>query len=244
MKIKKCGIYQIINTINNKKYIGSSKNIQARWTRHRRELKQNKHHSFYLQRAYNLYGESSFKYEIIEECNLVILLEKEKIWINKLNPEYNVGSVGGGDNLSNNPNRSIIIEKIKKTLNNNNSKLSKKEKSERWGKFGESNPNWRGGSSKRKCKCGKIINCTAINCMNCNDKTGKNNPFYGKNHSIETIQKISKANSGKIPKNRRKISINGIEYNSLACASKKLNIHVSTICHRLKTKKPGYYYIT
>ena len=40
----------------------------------------------------------------------------EQKWIENINPELNIGSVGGGDNLSLNPNKENICERISKTL--------------------------------------------------------------------------------------------------------------------------------
>ena len=51
------GIYCIENTINNKKYIGQSVEIENRWSKHRSELNKNKHDNDYLQKSWNKYGE-------------------------------------------------------------------------------------------------------------------------------------------------------------------------------------------
>ncbi len=79
------GIYCITNTINNKVYIGKSKNLKARLNVHLYELKNNKHHSFHLQRSVNKYGIENFKFEILEYCNEKLLDEKENIHIFKYN---------------------------------------------------------------------------------------------------------------------------------------------------------------
>lgn len=76
------GIYKITNIENNKVYIGSSKDIYQRWTRHRSDLSKNKHHSIHLQRAWNKFGENKFIFEILEECPDTILFEKEQEWYN------------------------------------------------------------------------------------------------------------------------------------------------------------------
>ena len=60
------GTYNIIKSINNKYYIGSSININKRLTQHKSELKRNIHHCIYLQRAYNKYGKQCFTFEIEE----------------------------------------------------------------------------------------------------------------------------------------------------------------------------------
>lgn len=84
------GIYCIINTINGKKYIGSSKNIYNRWLKHRATLRGNYHGNPHLQSAWNKYGEKSFHFFIIEKCNPMVLEEREDLYINSIKPEYNM----------------------------------------------------------------------------------------------------------------------------------------------------------
>lgn len=79
------GIYKIENTLNGKLYIGSSSNIKERLINHKSMLRCNKHHSIYLQNAYNKYGVSNFVFEVIEECKLEDLIIKEQNYINKYN---------------------------------------------------------------------------------------------------------------------------------------------------------------
>lgn len=79
-----CGIYQL--TINNKFYIGSAKNIGIRLSKHLLDLERNKHHSIYLQRAWNKY--QNIDVEIIEICNDII--EKEQYYIDVLKPDFNL----------------------------------------------------------------------------------------------------------------------------------------------------------
>lgn len=76
------GVYKITNIVNNKVYIGSSFNIKQRWNRHLNELRQNIHHSSKLQRSFNIHGKESFIFEIIEECDKNIIIEREQYWIN------------------------------------------------------------------------------------------------------------------------------------------------------------------
>lgn len=49
------GVYQIYNPINNKRYIGSSINVERRLKEHLRNLKKNTHCNVHLQSAYNKY---------------------------------------------------------------------------------------------------------------------------------------------------------------------------------------------
>lgn len=51
---------------------------------------------------------------------------------------------------------------------------------------------------KRYCKkCGTVLSkkCRGDYCNRCRDRTGKNNSFYGKRHSNETVEKIKAKNS-------------------------------------------------
>ena len=74
------GIYCICNA-DNKRYVGSSRNISARWRVHQSRLRLNKHHSEHLQKSYNL-NSSQFKYEIIELVDDLSQLEvREQYWV-------------------------------------------------------------------------------------------------------------------------------------------------------------------
>lgn len=99
--IKIIGIYSITNTINNKRYIGYSIDIERRWKTHKRDLKNNKHENDHLQRAYNLYGDI-FNYEVIEECSIDEIKEREKYWIAFYNSKIDgYNETDGGDGLIN-----------------------------------------------------------------------------------------------------------------------------------------------
>lgn len=59
------GIYKIECSENSNVYVGSSVNIEKRWSRHKDDLKHNKHHCLYLQRAWNKYGELCFTFSVV-----------------------------------------------------------------------------------------------------------------------------------------------------------------------------------
>ena len=87
----KSGIYMILNTYNNKCYIGSTKNFYTRKQKHFRLLVLNKHHSDHLQSSYNKYGRDKFIFIVLEECEESCLLEREIFWIDlkkSLQPKY------------------------------------------------------------------------------------------------------------------------------------------------------------
>lgn len=85
------GIYKIKNIITNDCYIGSAAyTFNKRWNTHKHQLKNNKHHSIILQRAWNKYGENNFIFEIIETCNPSECLLKEQYYLDTLQPKYNI----------------------------------------------------------------------------------------------------------------------------------------------------------
>lgn len=89
------GIYQIINKINGKSYIGSSINLKYRKYSHFRELKHGIHHSIALQRAYNKHGKNSFEYKILVTCNKEECIKLEQEYLDTLKPEYNICNIAG-----------------------------------------------------------------------------------------------------------------------------------------------------
>lgn len=98
------GIYQIENSINGKRYIGSSFNIPDRWKRHIRELNKGTHKNKHLLAAWNKYGCDNFKFSILELCTPEEINKKEEYYISKYPFEelYNKTklSVGGSDVVS------------------------------------------------------------------------------------------------------------------------------------------------
>lgn len=107
-------------------------------------------------------------------------------------------------------------------------------------KFGVDNPNWRGGSSKHYCNCGNEIGYSAKCCSDCLDRSGNNNPFYGKSHSDVTKNILSEKQKGKVPTNAKQIEIDGVKYTSANEASKKLNISSLTIRWRVMSKNKKF----
>lgn len=75
------GIYMILNTVNNKVYIGQSRHLKERFSRHRRDLEAKTHHNEELQRDYNKYGAESFDFIVLQECEENELYELEQYYI-------------------------------------------------------------------------------------------------------------------------------------------------------------------
>lgn len=81
------GIYKIVNKINNKIYIGQSINVVDRWKQHQYKSLNSKELAYNsaIHQAMRKYGIENFVFEIIEECSIDELDEKERYWISKLN---------------------------------------------------------------------------------------------------------------------------------------------------------------
>lgn len=90
---KKIGVYVLMNTKNNKMYIGQSNNpIEERYWVHISTLRNNKHYNRLLQNDYNVYKEDSFIFYLLEECSDT--KNREKYWIRVLD------TYGSGYNLT------------------------------------------------------------------------------------------------------------------------------------------------
>lgn len=249
------GIYKIINKVNNKYYLGSSKNINKRYCIHLSNLKKNKHHCSYLQNAYNKYGKDSFYLEILLVVNFSDNLEAElktieQFFLDNLeySQVYNISSsASGGDLIKNHPQKQEIINKRNKKFSDYLSSLTKEQIIARSSRPGSLNYNWRGGH-KFFCVCGKPIAKINKTCCSCRDRFGAKNPFYGKSQSEKTKEKIAltKKNLPKIlPANTKAVDINGIYYESLTEASKFLKISIASVIFRIKSKNKkfaGYKY--
>lgn len=81
------GIYEIKNINNNKRYIGSSIQIDKRWRDHKRDLKNNKHHSVKLQAAWNKeQNKEVFVFKVIEILDSNInIFDREQYYIDYYN---------------------------------------------------------------------------------------------------------------------------------------------------------------
>lgn len=86
------GVYQILNLVNGKRYIGSSKDILKRKGEHYNLLRRGKHENNHLQNACNKFGIENLSFCILEECegSKEILLIREQHYLDVFKPEYNL----------------------------------------------------------------------------------------------------------------------------------------------------------
>lgn len=81
------GIYKILNKVNGKFYVGSSTNITKRCWTHKTELKNGKHCNIHLQSSWNLHGENSFEFSVVEQLDENTsdeeLKQKEQVYLDE-----------------------------------------------------------------------------------------------------------------------------------------------------------------
>lgn len=95
----KSGIYIIRNLKSKKVYIGQSIDVKRRIGYHKSHLLSGTHANDYLQKSFNADGENNFKFEILEECEINKLDEREIYWIRHFESDirkngYNIESGG------------------------------------------------------------------------------------------------------------------------------------------------------
>jgi group I intron endonuclease len=98
------GVYTITNTVNNRRYAGSSADVRQRWRGHRSELRRGLHRITQFQQDWDEHGEKAFKFEmIVQESDAAKRLAIEQALITADDLE------GRGYNLFNTgPNQQIL----------------------------------------------------------------------------------------------------------------------------------------
>ncbi len=142
---RNCGIYQIRNLVNNKKYIGQSTSLRRRKIKHFSELRNNSHINQHLQRAFSKYGEENFTFEIIEICDESTLNERESHhwsgynWDTEL---YNLSKYAGSPPKLKGEDHPHYGKKFSKETRNKMSVARTGEGNSQWGNRGEKNHNY------------------------------------------------------------------------------------------------------
>ncbi|MBD3878755.1 MAG: GIY-YIG nuclease family protein [Quinella sp. 1Q5] len=164
-------IYKITNTLNGKPYVGKTKrSTEVRFKEHVKE-------KTYIGKAMRKYGIESFTVEVLEECPVEKLNEREIFWIATLGSKapngYNLTDGGDGGDGGSGKGRSQSAE--------TRAKISAKLK-------GKPSP-----------KKGVKLSAEARANMSTNhaDFSGEKHPFFGKHHSPETCARLAAANTGK-----------------------------------------------
>ena len=111
-------VYKIENLLTGKVYVGSSiHGYRKRFERHIRDLKANRHHSLYLQRAWDKYGEENFSIVLLEsvEGTKKELIVREQYYLDL----YKASSRSSGYNicpLASSPQGREISDETRKKL--------------------------------------------------------------------------------------------------------------------------------
>lgn len=259
------GIYRIRNLVNDKCYVGSTKNFNRRRGEHFRLLVKNKHWNSHLQWSYNKYSPENFVFEILEQLPYVkeSILSRENCWINQLNSKkngFNIADASFGDQLSNHPNREEIIKKISIGVRKTLDAMSDEERKLKFGKVGNLNPMYGKKISQSTLDalsaglkifilthgCGptKGIKKTIQHRNKMSEcaklKIGEKNPFYGKKHSQSSKDKMSIAGKGRPCNTLHPIIMDGVRYERLKDASAVVGISISTLWFRAKSKNPKF----
>lgn len=220
------GIYCIENLINHKKYIGLSVDIHDRWRRHISALRLGFHENDYLQKSWDVYGQNSFSFSVLEECNEPQLNDRERYYIakyNTLDRDYGYNLKSGGQDY--NRYTDEIKEKIRKGV-----KASYGDPNRRETQRENALKQWSDPSIKAK-----II--------------GKNNGMYGKHHTEESKRKMSEKKKGKISWRRNLTPVFCVEldkeFQDATAAGKELSLDGSCILKVCKGERHtcgGYHW--
>ena len=129
------GIYKITNNINNNCYIGQSRDILKRWQNHQIAAfnKNDKGYEYPLYRAFRKYGLQNFSFDILEQCTINELNDKEIYWINFFKPVYNQTEGGNYNIVPQKLNINIVQEIQQILLNDPNGEVSHKELAKKYG---------------------------------------------------------------------------------------------------------------
>lgn len=122
--MKQKGIY-IIRCLQEKTvYIGSSVDIQRRWTEHKTRLNTNNHHCEQLQLAWDAYGDESFIFDILELTDEIV--QQEQYWLDLFKNVYNTSRKT--HNPMANPVLALsVANKLRKNRNKKGQRLQKED---------------------------------------------------------------------------------------------------------------------
>lgn len=108
-------VYSIVCKENGKVYFGRSQEIEKRWRAHKNMLRRSIHNNTEMQKDWNLYSESNFEFNILEQSeSLEFAIKTEQSYIDDIQyNKYNISDAkSGGDTFTNNP-RKEEISKLK-----------------------------------------------------------------------------------------------------------------------------------
>ncbi len=240
------GVYKITSP-SSRIYVGQSINIEKRFNKY--EKKQNVSEQKKLYNSFLKYGVENHKFEIIEECIIDLLNERERYW----QDFYNVLKEGLNCRLTTTNDKSGFFSKETKLKMSNSAKNKKLSDSHRKNisiavKKRTFMMSFKGMKHSDETKL--FLSERQKGTLNHNfgkkhseetkmkmslSRKGENNPMYGKKQSIKTKVKIQK-NRTKPKSKKGKIVLNienGIFYQSAKEVSFLYNINYVSLCFKL-----------
>lgn len=216
------GIYKITNP-SGKIYIGQSVDIKRRFIDYKKSLKKQQ---IRLYNSIKKYGYENHIFEVVEECNIESLNERERYW----QDFYNVLSNSGL-----NCRLTKTDDKTGRLSNETIQKLKNKDYSYLKGNLFRKNI-LHSEDIKKQIRNTLIENSKKPGYKNAmTGNFGELNPFYGKKHTKETLQKIQETRIKNFKPNQFKNGTllldnsTGIFYNSIGEAAFCLGIKKPTL---------------
>lgn len=203
----KSGVYEIRCLHNNRVYVGSSNNIGQRASSHFRKLANQKHINKYLQYDYDQYGFEQFQFKVLEYCLVEQLIEREQFWI----AELKATEIGIGYNCKSVPVRHQMNAASRRKLSDSVRGFKHSE---------ETKKQISAAMTGRERSLEHRLNLSKANKGQIPWITGKsqseyqkrrasealqgNKHFFGKRHSLETIEKMKQAQKARWAKRKAK----------------------------------------
>jgi group I intron endonuclease len=259
-------VYILKPSFSNKSYIGSTINFDRRFNQHLTSLNKGNHHNVSFQNEWNENTIQEMVVSIIRFDTIEAARAMEDKLIKQLISSgclFNISNdATGGDSRTYHPDKDKITAKMVATNVVRLAKLSQEDKNRIWGRRGERNGMYGKTHTPEarliisKANKGRISAYRGIPIKDdvkkilsekAKLKVGKLNAFYGRHHTEEYKQHASTLRKGVHTFScARPISVGGIEYPSLAVASKALNIPLTTVRHRAiseNKKYNNYFYV-
>ena len=233
------GIYLIHSRLNDTWYVGSAKCYKERFGKHLSDLLRRCHINSHLQHSFDKYGQSSF--EFIQFLDLgeynkdeYFLAENEIMeeFRSQGKKLFNIAKAEGGWTYATFERKEEIKQRISAALKETNSKLSAEERSAKYGKGKRGIPL----SDERK---NNLSDFWLGKPKSEETRKRMSEAQKGLPHLKESGKKVGLSNKGKPAPNIKKVSIDGIIFNSLKEAAEYFGITSSAIHKRIERDKNG-----